>query len=231
MKNILLLTFLAFLAISCNSGYQNSAQEPAKNPLSEKVAEYPSINIQSIDSLYLENLEADFQNLNPLENEMVKAFNAVFQMPESPFHQNEFVNDFLQIESLKNGENNEEYVRNLDISRLRDAKAFLLGKQSLTDEKEGILWGVWFSSYEECPYYHGIDLYLTIFNADSLDKTLKVGSSFSFLAPPIASNSPVYSKLENAILTITQAANEFDILDNGQFSIIKNETRIDTIEL
>ncbi len=223
---------LAFIGIVNLMACQNESSESIKDDsLFQSISTFPEIEINNIDSLYLENLESEYQDIPDLNSATVKELFEAYNQPETEIYQYEYISDFLKIDSLKGANNYEAYTQSLDIGMLRDAKAFKIGIASLGNDKKGALWGIWYSSYEACPYYHGVDLYLSVFENQKLKRTFKVGSNFSSVDPPIAVYNPISSTLNGSELIIKLEANEIDLMEDGREEIVKNQTQINDYQL
>ncbi|KPM49430.1 hypothetical protein [Jiulongibacter sediminis] len=202
-----------------------------ENPLFEEISNFSEIDINIIDSIYLENLESKYQDIPDLNSATVKELFEGYNQPETEIYQYEHISDFLKIDSLKGADSHEAYTQSLDIGMIRDAKAFKIGIASLGNDKKGALWGIWYSSYEACPYYHGLDLYLSVFENQKLKRTFKVGSNFSSVDPPVAVYNPISSTLNGSELIIKLESNEIDLMEDGREEIVKNQTQINDYQL
>ena len=150
MKN---LTFFAFFLFIINSSI---AQEPWFASLennAEKTAFPFHINENYIENIYnsdnesfdLKNLRLDdVQILCPGYDSLKN--NGYFSM----------LNDFAFIDSLKSVERYEHYLDNeIDLGMVRLAGAFEIEHIKINSNTSLFLWGLYYESYEACPYSSG----------------------------------------------------------------------------
>lgn len=226
--SLFLLILMAFTACQSNISNENTA---GSDSLFNQLSSLEPLEINAIDSVYLETLESELNNLNSLTPTVAKELFAAYTVPETEIYQSDFVSDFLKIDSLKKNDGYDLYTQKLDIGMLRDARAFKSGLINIDNEKAAALWGIWYSSFEACPYFHGVDLYLSVFENRKLKQTYKVGSNFSSVDPPVAVYNPISSKIENGQLTVKMENNDIDLVDDITEEVVKNVSQINNYEL
>ncbi|MGR3809359.1 hypothetical protein [Jiulongibacter sp. NS-SX5] len=182
------IPLLSLVASACS--YENQKKETVTERETVSIEELETIQISAIDSIYLESLESEIDSYQPLSSgEVLSLFNVLESPSTAVFHEN-MVEEYLEIDSIKAYGQYENYLNQLDIGMLRDALAI---KIATLDDAKSLLWAVWYSSYEACPYFHGVDVYLSSIDKDRPTKTIKVGSNFSAIDPPSAIYNPIYS--------------------------------------
>lgn len=212
-KDVLKLVAICVLCVCYACASPKSQSE---NSWSNFLRSVPDTNLSEIDSTYLENLELSESSFRAISADTIKLFFEKFEYPYTESYDYQLVNDFLRIDSLKKANVYEDYLQTLDLGMLRSAEVLSLGKRSLSDQNIALFWAIRYSSYEACPFYHGVDVYLTILDENELTKTIKVGSNYSVVDPPMAVYLPVYSKVAIEHIESSIESVELELGENNE---------------
>ena len=211
---VLALLFVFVILFSCQTHQKTTELEGE---------ELSSVKFPEVDSVYLEDLEVD-TTLQSLDVDVLKSLIKRIQVPDSTYFNANVFQEFLKIDSLKKSGKYEEYLEHLDIGMLRDAEAFDLGEVKL-GKQSAQLWGLRFSSYEACPYYHGVDLFLSFKNESEVSKTILVGSKMDWTDPPMIVENSTFSTLIADQLVIKYREKETELADEGESDKVLNVDR------
>ena len=120
--------------------------------ISNRSGEYTGLPF-SIDSAYFEPFENEEVELTRLTGDEVKYLsttlvdNPAIRNPDHP------INIFLDIDTLINKGEYDNYVDNLDIGMTQISEAFMGEKITISDSTFIQLWAITYSSYPACPFF------------------------------------------------------------------------------
>jgi len=140
---------------------------------------------------------------------------------------NDFViNDFFFIDSLKDNNAYDGYAENIDIGMVKISQAFALHKFILLD-KLILTWGIYYSTYEACPYGAGTYIFLSVFKDGKLQKTYNIGEDSGGGDAPYWSETKMYSVLDNtgkiSVKTVSQTGGDTDEKGNELPAEVREE--------
>lgn len=191
---------------------QNSEndQKKLKETFIENAGEF--LVIDRIDSSLLSQLEYDsLLNTEVSVDEVKRLSQHYTAFPGNDYLIFDYLDEYLKIDSMKKAGAYQQYLENLDIGMLRDAEAFILGRVKLASSLTGTLWGIRYTSYEACPYYHGVDLYLSLPNPKDQFFAIKVGAIATAVDPPMAVKSVLSADIRSDSLVLRYVNKEFDL--------------------
>lgn len=138
------------------------------------------------------------------------------------------INEFCEIDSLKENGAYEEYLKKIDIGMTKSSFAFKIGYLTLPTGINVFLWGIEYSSYEACPYFSGKILIATFVTESGKNSSFLVGESSGSGDPPSTGNTDLWC-------TITKEGDfqmkGINILDDIDVPGVETETRTTTIYL
>ena len=216
LKSIILIS--AFIIHACTSkvGEENHSVNTADSTgIAEKnfgsgfdEREFKVLSLPlHIDSNFINkcdtNKRLNFYQIRSLKG-LVKEYN------NSPILQHH-INEFCRIDSLKENEAYEDYIKNLDIGMTKNSIAFKIGQIHMSESLHLFIWGISYDSYEACPYFSGTNIIGTYMDEAKQNHHILIGGEMSAGDPPATMEIKIYSILkQNKEIEITQ----FEIQDD-----------------
>lgn len=203
---VLIIFLFSFLLIACGT----ESKKFNENKVNSKTI---SKAIPAVDSAFLHELSQEFEFESKLSGDSVQLLSSVLSQLKVNGHFYKVIPDFLRIDSLKRNGLYETYLRKMDIGFLQNAEAYFLKSVQLNSQEEGKIWFIKYNSYEACPYYHGVDVFLSLYEDQTIKTTIQIGSNYSVIDPPMAFESILESKQEDNKLLISLMQKEIEIDD------------------
>lgn len=138
------------------------------------------------------------------------------------------INEFCEIDSLKENGAFEEYLKKIDIGMTKSSIAFKIGYLTLPTGTNVFLWGIEYSSYEACPYFSGKILVATYVNESGKNSSFLIAESSGAGDPPATGKTDLWC-------TITKEGsfqmNGINVSDDIDVPGVETETRTTRIDL
>lgn len=179
--------------------------------------------IPKIDSAFLHELSQQVEIQAELSGETVAFLSSKLNPLTVDGHFYKAIPEFLRIDSLKKNGLYEDYLTKMDIGFLQNAEAYLLKKLQQNSKEKVELWFIKYSSYEACPYYHGIDIFLSLYEKETLKSSIQIGSIYNVIDPPMAFESILesYQKENQLLISLKQELIEME--EHGEKTIEENK--------
>ena len=132
--------------------------------------------------------------------------------------------NFFLIDSIKATGKYREYCDSLDIGMTKTSTAHALQEIQLDSNTLLLVWGLYTSSYEACPYFTTYASYFTVVYKGNVAETFLLGQYISAGDPPTAMRRTVNGKIQAdgvIILDVTEI-NDQD-MDLPEVNVIKEE--------
>lgn len=210
MKNILLpFTFsLALAAVSCGGDSQKPGGDsaaktgdtataattvPLPPELEKLVARFAGNENWPLttDSLYIENVPAH-DSLSAEEVKMLIAGKPKHVLLDGLEWD---MRNFSLIDSLKKHKAYAQYCESLDIGMTKEAGARILEKKQLDPQTLLLVWGMFNSSYEACPYSQEKSVYFSLVHDGAVKECFLLGRSSSAADAPVYMHEEIYGQL------------------------------------
>ena len=180
-----------------------------------------------VDSLLLDSLfNGDFteSDLSSQEAQFLG-----FKMPEnSPSQWSRYsLTEYIEIDSIKENGNYNEFLESLDLGQTQDANATLLGQITVSENEYYILWTTSYYTLEACPYGHGSYIWATYFNNNEPYDAVLVGEISGGADAPYWSGTTttaVITKEGAEVFTSTESGGDMD--EEGEEIIEKSESTV-----
>jgi len=138
------------------------------------------------------------------------------------------INEFCEIDSLKENGAYEEYLKKIDIGMTKSSISYKIGYVTLATGLNVFLWGIEYSSYEACPYFSGKILIATFVNESGKNSSFIISESSGAGDPPATGKTDLWC-------TITKEGsfqlNGINISDDIDVPGVETETTTTTIDL
>lgn len=153
--------------------------------------EIPPFNFEVLKSKAVESLELPFsidtvfldkyENNYPMESNMtireVAFLSSSFVESKPTDWSNHSAQTFIMIDSLRKNKLYDEYQQNIDIGMMLYAEANTNERITLSNSSYILLWTVYYSTYEACPYASGNIVYGSLFVNDEFMNTAVLGET------------------------------------------------------
>lgn len=169
-----------------------------------------------IDSLFFEQLAETPNQYNLLKGKDVLFLVSKFDPLKVSAYFYDVIPEYLKLDSLKLVGKYESYLETIDIGQIRNAHSFLVKELSLSSTMTAKLWGISYTSYEACPFYHGTSIFLSIYQGDDLKTTIQVGSKYDISDPPMTFESRIYSFQESMDIKIALNQKELEMTETTE---------------
>lgn len=171
MKNYIYL-FCVLVFASCGNDEQKVIENVTKTdsntvastfPLSEEGFRLLPLPIR-IDTLFIQTLDTNkritYQQVRQLGINFLKG-----ELGDGMVYD---INEFAQIDSLKQSGGYKKYLEKLDIGMTKTCIAYKVALINLPENNKLFIWGITNASYEACPFFSGTLLIATFVNENNL---------------------------------------------------------------
>lgn len=197
MKILFYAVIVLLIVSSCN----NEANKSSQSSLTEtKTFFYNDKGLKSlsfpltIDTTLIQSLDTNSR----ITYQQVRELSEHLFMSELVSELIYEFNDFCKIDSLKQAEKFNDYLKKLDIGMTKNSIAYSVGSLKFDDRNTLFIWGITKSSYEACPYFSGTKLIATYVYENKIATTFLIGEMSDFSDPPVLGSERVTSKIFNA---------------------------------
>lgn len=148
LERILILS-LSFLILSCGSNTTETVTTDS--------VQIDSTRNQTVSTSDLVLMVDDSSTLDtvPLSTSLIRQWSSSEQV-KGDFT----ISQWMEIDSIKANGKYPAYLEKLDIGQTKDSRGWIYDTIPLA-EGNAYVWGIWYTSYEACPYFSGKDIYLT----------------------------------------------------------------------
>lgn len=138
------------------------------------------------------------------------------------------INEFAQIDSLKQNGSYKAYLEKLDIGMTKTCIAYNVGVVDLNNGNRIFIWGITNSSYEACPYFAGTLLIGTFINEKNESVSFDLAEISAAGDPPATMSTETTAKItKDGVIEIKSIVTNDDLDLNGE----GKEKKIFTIEV
>jgi hypothetical protein len=139
--------------------------------------------------------------------------------------------NFFSIDSIKAAGKYQEYCDSLDIGMTKTSTAHALQEIQLDSNTLLLIWGLYTSSYEACPYFTTYAGYFTVIYKGNVAETFLLGQYISAGDPPTAMRRTVNGKIQadGVIMLDVTEINDQD-MDLPEVNITKEEYSLKIID-
>lgn len=129
--------------------------------------------------------------------------------------------EFYKIDSLKDKKAYGKYTESLDIGMTKYANAYALNKLTPDPKTTILVWGLWTSSYEACPFSDDKSVYCTVIRDGQVGETFLLARQMSAGDAPVSMGERDYGQLdkEGKLLINSRVEN-----DEGEGTIVIQKT-------
>lgn len=216
------ILFLGLSLTACDQGQTSptevslsSADSIAYSPLVyENLSAFPTLDqpLQLDHAFFSDSTRNSTKATLPME--LVREFASKLGSDEESKQQIYYINDYLKIQTSKEEEEYEDYLKTLDIGMTRDAQCFGLGQLRYGDSVGIVLWKINYASFDACPMYEGSHILASLYLHGELLSTSLVAQTETGSDTPMGYEANTYSKwLKNGTVNlqtsiITREANK-----------------------
>ncbi len=127
------------------------------------------------------------------------------------------INEFAQIDSLKQSGGYRAYLEKIDIGMTKTCIAYKVGVVNLNANNKLFIWGITNASYEACPYFSGTLLIGTFVNEKNIATSFDLAEISGAGDPPATMTTETVSKITNdGRIEITSIVINDDLDLNGE---------------
>ena len=189
----------------------------------------PKINVESLlnkidttystpfnlDSNYVEDISSLDDNESTLTNIEVQylGFDMVNNQPTNLADYN--IGTFIELDSMKIKGTYEDYVENMDIGMMERSSAKIHSKIQINTTSFILIWSVFYSTFEACPFSSGTAIYGTFFKDNQAYNTAVLGESSGGGDAPYWSDTFITSEIHSTKIS-TRKINQSGGEDNEE---------------
>jgi len=233
MKNYIYLFSILFFA-SCGNKEQTITDNTVKADSSavENVSsfafsekEFKQLTLPlNIDTSFIQNVDTN----NRITYQQIRKLGINFLNGELGDGLVYDMNEFAQIDSLKQSGGYKAYLEKLDIGMTETCIAYKIGMINLPANNKLFVWGITNASYPACPYFSGTLLIGTFVNEKNIATSFDLAEISGAGDPPATMMTETVSKITNdGKIEITSIVTNDDLDING----VGKEKKIFTIEV
>ena len=239
MKNYFYL-FSVLLLISCgnkeqvinekNNDIDSTSKETSNFPFSENNFNHLSLPL-NLDTLFVQMVDTN----NRITYQEIRKLGVNFLKGELGDGLVYDINEFAQIDSLKQSGGYKAYLDKIDIGMTKICIAYKVGVLNFTQSGKLFIWGITNASYEACPFFSGTLLVGTYLNENNEATLFNLSEISGGGDPPSMMNTVTTSKISadrKIEICSVVTTDDLDVKGEGiEKTIFKLEVNADKIVL
>lgn len=210
-KQIALPFFTCYFLVigGCQSSGKNNQLVQVKSELADSLPSEKSLPLANfstwegqkliLDSTFI----ASVDSFPKLPSEWVKEWSTVFVSKDNDKTPMDWVfHDYFFLDSIRQKGTAESYIESADIGDVITSEARSLYLINIHTGLKILLWSIYHSSYEACPFTSGTEVFATLFVNGNMRETVLIAEYLSSVDAPAYYEKTIFSSYQKALFTI-----------------------------